>query len=120
MSMRDCFRWTYVSVGLWLLVSPFLLFGGHASLMNGRIGETGLLMSSGLAALCVACLARPKQDVVQAMAGYALGLSMIAAPRVLGFDEGSAVTWNATVFGSVFLITAVLEIYDHWAGQDAR
>jgi hypothetical protein len=54
------------------------------------------------------------------MAGWALGLSMIAAPLVLGFDEGSAVTWSAMVFGSIFLITAVLEIYDYWAGHDAR
>lgn len=88
--------------------------------MNGKIGETGLLMSSGLAALCIACLARPGQDVVRAMAGCALGLLMIAAHRVLGFDDGSAATWSAMVFGSIFLITAALETYDHWAGHDAR
>lgn len=63
------FRWIYASLGLWLIVSPFLLFGGHASLMNARGVETGFLMLYGLAALCVACLSLPKQRLLQDMAG---------------------------------------------------
>lgn len=120
MQTLDRFRLVYASLGLWLIVSPFLLLGGQASLMNARIGETGVLMLSGLVALWVACLNHPRQDLTQAMAGLVLGWSMIAAPSVLGLDESSVAVWNARVIGSVFVLSALFEVYDHWAGHSTR
>lgn len=119
MHKHDRFRWVYTSLGLWLIVSPFLLLGGEASLMNARIGETGVLMCGGLLALSVACLNRPRQDLMQAMAGLTLGLSMIAAPMVLELNANSVAVWNAQASGSVFVLSALLELYDHWAGHSA-
>tara|TARA_R110002094_G_scaffold55731_3_gene66669 strand:- start:37 stop:426 length:390 start_codon:yes stop_codon:yes gene_type:complete len=117
--MHDRFRWVYASLGLWLIVSPFLLIGGEKSLMNARIGETAVLMLSGLVALWVGCLNHPRQDLMQAMAGLTLGSLMIAAPLVLGLNESSVAVWNAQVIGSVFVLSALFEFYDHWAGQNA-
>lgn len=97
----------------------FLLLGGEKSLINARIGETAVLMLGGLMALWVACLTRPRQDLMQAMAGLVLGSSMIAAPLMLGLNESSVAVWNAQVIGSVFVLSALLELYDHMAGQKA-
>ncbi|MEH6648158.1 hypothetical protein [Sulfitobacter sp.] len=118
MQMHDKFRWLYASLGLWLIVSPFLLLGGQALLMNARIDETGVLMLSGLMALWVGCLNRPSQDLIQALVGLTLGSSMIAAAQVLGLSESSMAVWNAQVIGSVFVLSALLELYDHWAGHN--
>jgi hypothetical protein len=119
MHKRDKFRWVYTSLGLWLIISPFLLLGGDKSLINAQVGETEVLMFGGLMALWVACLNRPRQDLMQAMAGLTLGSSMIAAPLVLGFNESSVAVWNAQVTGSVFVLSALLEFYDHMAGHNA-
>jgi len=118
--MHDRFRWVYASLGLWLIVSPFLLLGGEKSLMNARIGETAVLMLGGLAALWVACLNHPRQDLMQAVAGLTLGSSLIAAPLALGLNESSVAVWNAQVVGSVFVLSALFEFYDHWAGHNVQ
>lgn len=120
MQMHDRFGRLYAFVGLWLIISPFLLFGGQASLTNARIGGTGVLMLSGLVALWVARMNHTGQDLIQAMAGLALGLSMVAAPLVLSFDESSVAVWNARVSGSVFVLSALFELYDHWAGHKTQ
>lgn len=78
MHKHDTFRWVYASLGLWPIVSLFLLLGGEKSLMNARIGETGVLMLGGLLALWVACLNHVRQDLMQAIAGLTPGSSMIA------------------------------------------
>ncbi|MFD2741481.1 hypothetical protein ACFSUD_18065 [Sulfitobacter aestuarii] len=114
------FRWVFASSGLWLIVSPFLLLGGEKSLMNAQVAGTGVLMFGGLVALWVACLDHPRQDLMQASAGLALGSSMIAVPLALGLNESSVAVWNAQVFGSVFVLSALFEFYDHWAGHNAH
>jgi hypothetical protein len=119
MHKRDKFRWVYTSLGLWLIVSPFLLLGGQKTLINAQIGETAVLMLGGLMALWVACLNHPRQDLMQAMAGLTLGSSMIAAPLVLGLNVSSVAVWNAQVIGSVFVLSALLELYDHLVGHNA-
>lgn len=88
--------------------------------MNVRIAETGVLMLGGLVALWVACLNHPRQVWMQAMAGLTLGSSMIAAPLVLGLNESSVAVWNAMVSGSVFVLSALIELYDHWAGHNVQ
>lgn len=118
--MHDRFRWAYASFGLWLIVSPFLLLGGEKSLMNARIGETAVLMLGGLAGLWVACLNHRRQDLMQAMAGLTLGSSLIVAPLALGLDESSVAVWNAQVIGSVFVLSALFEFYDHWASHNSQ
>lgn len=120
MHKHDKFRWIYTSLGFWLVVSPFLLLGGEKSLMNARIGETTVLMLGGLAALWVACLNHPRQELMQAMAGLILGSLMIATPLALDLNENSVAVWNAQLIGSVFVLSAFFEFYDHWAGHSAQ
>ena len=74
----------------------------------------------GLAALWVACLNHPKQDLMQAMAGLTLGSSMIAMLLVLDHNECAAAVWNAQVIGSVFVLSALSEFYDHWSGHNIQ
>ncbi len=111
------FRWIYASLGLWLIVSPFLLFGGHVSLMNARVEETGLLMLSGFAALWVACLSLPKQRLLQAMAGLILGISMILAPEVIHFADDAVTVWSARVIGSIFVLCSIAGLCGHWTDR---
>lgn len=111
------FRWIYASLGLWLIVSPFLLFGGQASLMNARVVETGLMMLSGLAALWVACLRLPKVRLFQAMAGLILGILMILAPEVIRIAESAVTVWSVRLIGSIFVLCALVEVYDHWTAH---
>ncbi|SIT17663.1 SPW repeat-containing protein [Roseivivax lentus] len=120
MEMFARVRWIYASLGLWLLVSPFLLLGGQSSLMNARIGETSVLILGGLTALLLACLNKPWHDQVQMVAGVTLGLSMIAAPLALGLAENSVAVWNAQIIGAVFVLSALFELYDHWSGHNPQ
>ena len=46
--------------------------------------------------------------------------SMIAAPLVLDLNESSVAVWNAQVIGSVFVLSALLEFYDHWTGHNVQ
>lgn len=117
---HDRFRWSYASLGLWSILSPFLILGGQDSLMNARIGETGILMLGGLVALWVACLNHPRQDLMQAIAGLTLGALMIATPLLIGLNASSVAVWNAQMIGSVFVLSALLEICDHWAGHNTQ
>lgn len=106
-------RLIYASLGLWLIVSPFLLFGGQASLMNARVADTALLMLSGLAALWVACLNLPKERLLQAMTGLILGVSMILAPEVFRIADNAVAAWSARAIGSIFALCALVEVYVH-------
>ena len=88
--------------------------------MNARIGETAVLMLGGMVALWVACLNHPRQKLMQAMAGLTLGSSMIAAPLAFGLNDSSVAVWNALVVGAVFVLSALFEFYDHWAGHNVQ
>ncbi|WP_299412413.1 hypothetical protein [uncultured Sulfitobacter sp.] len=48
------FRWTFAASGLWLMLSPFLLFAGEAAKNDLFVGEAGLMMISGFLALVIA------------------------------------------------------------------
>ena len=42
MQHRAVFRWTFAASGLWLMLSPFLLFAGEAAKSDLFVGEAGL------------------------------------------------------------------------------
>lgn len=113
-------RVIYASLGLWLIVSPFLLFGGQASLMNARVVETGFLMLCGLAALWVACLSLPKQRLLQAIAGLMLGISMFLAPEVIHISDSVVTVRSARLIGSIFVLCALVEANDLRTAQTSH
>ncbi len=55
MQNREVFRWSFTASqlhsftasGLWLILSPFMLFGGQSALGNALVGDAGLLILSG-------------------------------------------------------------------------
>ena len=54
MQHRAVFRWTFAAAGLWLMLSPFLLFATQAANSDPIIGEASLMIVSGLLASVVA------------------------------------------------------------------
>ncbi len=47
MQNREVFRRSFTASGLWLILSPFMLFGGQSALGNALVGDAGLLILSG-------------------------------------------------------------------------
>ena len=118
MQNRELFRWTFAASGFWLILSPFLLFGGQSALSDAVVGDAGTLMIAGLLALVIASYSFSKYDMARAFFGMVLGLVLIAAPSAFGFTTIIA-TWNAGLVGTILALVALFEAYQHTSGQRA-
>lgn len=116
MQNRELFRWTFAASGLWLILSPFLLFGGQSALSNAVVGDAGTLMIAGLFSLVIASYSSSKHDLVRVFSGTVLGFILIAAPSAFGFSEIIA-TWNAGAVGAILVLVALYEAYRHFSGH---
>jgi len=110
MQNRELFNWTFTASGLWLMLSPFLLFGGQSALSNAVIGDAGLLILSGLLALTVAGYGFDKHYLVQTYLGVSYGLVLVAVPWVFGFTE-PVTAWNSGVIGTVLVLAALYGVF---------
>lgn len=110
MGNRELFRWTFAASGLWLILTPFLLFGGHAPFPDAVVRDTGVLMLLGLLALIIASYSFSKHDQVRSFLGFTLGLAVVGAPWIAEFT-GVIATWNAAIFGTMLVLVALYEIY---------
>lgn len=118
MQNRDAFRWSFAASGLWLILSPFLFFGGQSALSNAVIGDAGLLVVSGLLALTIVGYGFSKHYLVQTYLGFSYGLILVAAPWMFGLTEITT-AWNAGIVGTFLVLIALYELYQHLPKQHA-
>ena len=105
----------FAASGLWLILSLILLFGGQSAFGNGVIGDTGILMMTGLLALIVASYSSREHRLVQIFSGMVLGWVLIAIPLYIRFAE-KILDLNAGIIGGIMVSVALYEGYysDQW------
>lgn len=102
MTMRRWVDWVNVGLGVWLIVSPWLL--------TAAAGYTPADWSSwsvGAAIVTVAFFAMYKSAVWGDAVGVMLGAWLIASPWLLGFASASASAANAVIIGMLVICYAL-------------
>ena len=98
------------TAGLWLLLSPFVLFS-QASLSSGALDKAMLVsMSMGFLALMIAGLNARYDRWVLGVLGFVLGIATMGGPWVLGYADQIMVALNTSITGVVIVSIAVAEI----------
>jgi len=96
-----------IACGLWLALSPFILFSQNTLSQAEMTNETGTLLIFGLLALAVAGFSYKRHDALQAGLGVSLGTALLMSPWLFGFAENAVAAWNAGLVGLVVYVTAV-------------
>lgn len=117
MQSSHLFRSTLTATGLWLMLSPFLLFSQAPLSQNAVALETGTLMTFGLLALVIASYSYKRQYVLQAGLGIAFGTALLLSPWYFGFFDNAVATWNTGLVGLVIIVTALAEPLRHQSGR---
>lgn len=101
-------------LGVWLFLSPFILQYADAAVMaawNSYILGVGVVLFAG------AALYRPQ--LWEEWVNLALGMWLIVAPFVLGFDTHALATWNHIIAGLLIGGDALWSILQQWPTQKA-
>ena len=104
MKTANTLNWLVAIVGLWVLLSPFVL--GFSTLTvavsNAVITGLVLIVLAGWAALAKVATLDRNLDWVNAVAG----LWLIISPFVLGFSTTPVAMWNNVITGIVAIVLA--------------
>ncbi len=101
--------WTTCAIGLWLIVSPWLL-PISATGIGGSYPAVGTFLVLGAVVLGLGTLALFEISVWKDWAGAALGLVLILSPWIFGFAGVDAALWNAVATG---VLLAVISLWSH-------
>ncbi|MDO6591741.1 MULTISPECIES: SPW repeat domain-containing protein [Rhodobacterales] len=110
-------RQTYVVAGLWLIISPFLLFSQMSLSQNATASEATILMFFGLLALMMAGLNSRWPDILLTGLGILLAMTLMMAPWFFGFSIGGVAEWNAGIVGLAVLVIALFSLTRHGIGR---
>jgi uncharacterized membrane protein len=119
MQRSDLSRWLYTTTGLWLILSPFMIFSQSALSQSEVSKETGILMTFGLLALVVACFSYNRHRAFQTCSVIALGTSLLMSPWFFGFSGNALATWNAGLVGLVIIVAALVKPFRYPLGQSS-
>ncbi len=106
MQTSDLFRWLYTTTGLWLILSPFMIFNQSALSQGVVTNEAVTFMALGLLALVIAGFSYKRPRAIQVAIGSALGAGMIMSPWLFGFSDNVVATWHTGLIGLGVLVTA--------------
>lgn len=110
MQCPDLSRDLYAATGLWLMLSPFLIFSQSALSHNAVSKEAVTMMAFGLLALVIACFSYKRHRVLQAGFGITLGTSLLVSPWLFVFSGNAVATWNMGLVGLVVIVTALVAL----------
>lgn len=103
-------RQTYTVAGIWLIISPFLLFSQVSLSQSSVATEASVLMCFGLLALVMAGLNSRRADVLLTGLGIALALTLMMSSWIFGFSKGGVAEWDAGVVGLVVLVIVLFNL----------
>ena len=103
--------WLTLLVGMWLIVSSWVL---GIAVPGGTTAQaiTWNFVLSGVAALALGIAALASFRVWKEWADVLLGLWLVASPWILGFLSAQAPRWNALACGLIIIVAAASTIYD--------
>lgn len=104
MSNKHWPDWLTLVVGVWMIVSPFVLqFSGQVAAMWNAV-------VLGIVVALIALGAVYKFRIWEEWLNFILGLWLIISPWALEFSNFSAATWNHAVTGILVAVFALWEI----------
>jgi hypothetical protein len=103
--------WLVAVVGLWLIISNWLLGYAPAELMTGNMIFWNSILS-GIAALVLGLAALSSFRIWEEWADVVLGAWLVVSPWVLGFIGMELASWNVMACGIILIVSAVWTIYD--------
>ncbi|CUJ84868.1 hypothetical protein RUE5091_00269 [Ruegeria denitrificans] len=103
-------KWLLAAMGIWLVLSPFLLFREETLLQGMAESEALVFMAAGFGALVMAGAGDRSHLLARVAPVSALGASLIAAPATLSFTGHIVATANAWLSGSALIALAVWEV----------
>ncbi|WP_157770058.1 hypothetical protein [Ruegeria profundi] len=103
------YRWMLAALGIWLVMSPFLLFSQEVLLRGLADREMLVFMIFGFGILLMCSRATQGHLFMRVAPVVATGGVLIAVPTVLGFTGHHVAAANAWVSGSVLIALAAWE-----------
>lgn len=110
MQTSDLFRWLFTATGLWLILSPFMIFNQSALSQDVVTNEAGTLMAFGLLALVIAGFCYKRRCAIQIIFGIVLGVTLILSPWMFGFSDNALATWHTGLIGLGVLVTTLIAL----------
>lgn len=110
MQTSDLFRWLFTASGLWLILSPFMIFNQSALSQDVVTNEAVTLMAFGLLALVIAGFSYKRHRAIQVAIGSAFGAGLIMSPWLFEFSGNLVATWHTGLIGLGLLVTTLFAL----------
>lgn len=114
-SWKDDLDLIDVMLGIWLVISPWLL----GAMPRGSAFGTLVIMGLIVAAVALWALRRPMERVPEWIM-LALGVMLFLSPWALGFHGETAATLNAWIVGAVLAVTGALAVIFKPTGTETQ
>ncbi len=108
------FRWLLTAIGIWLVLSPFVLFSKEAMSRGASDREILTFMAIGIGVLVLSGVSARNHTFVQVTCVLAIGAFLIYAPMLLGYFGNAVAVINAWLSGMAIIALAV------WGGLASR
>lgn len=105
--------WAMLALGIWLLLSPFILQYGDFA---GKAALNSYVLGIGLVVFATAALLRPR--MWEEWANLALGVWLILSPFALSFEAEAIARWNHIVLGILICADAIWVVVQRRIGGD--
>ncbi|NOC46357.1 hypothetical protein [Ruegeria sp. HKCCD7559] len=103
-------KWLLAAMGIWLVLSPFVLFREETLLQGMAVLEALAFMAIGIGVLVMSGADGRSHLLARVTPVSALGISLIVAPTALNFTGHIVATANAWLTGSALIALAAWEV----------
>ena len=100
------------AAGLWLLMSPFVLFNQNHLSPGGSNEATLVSMAMGFMALLIAGLHERHYGWVRSVSGVALGIATVGGPWMLGYADQILALVNSSICGVLIASISVAQLWN--------
>lgn len=103
-------KWLLAAMGIWLVLSPFVLFREETLLQGMAELEAIAFIAIGIGVLVMSGADGRSHLLARVAPASALGIALIAAPTSLNFTGHIVATANAWLTGSALIALVVWEV----------
>ena len=104
------YKWLPAATGIWLVLSPFVLFSQETLLRGMAVQESVAFMAFGIGVLVMSGAGDRSHLLARVAPAAAIGVLLIAAPELLSFTDHTVAVANAWLTGSALIALATWEV----------
>lgn len=101
---------TLIGAGLWLAMSPLILFDQIGTAGQTMTSETLVFVAMGFVAVAMGGIGKKDTDPWRAASAIVFTVALIATPSWFEFYTNSLALWNTVLVGLIVLLFAVLDL----------